>query len=190
MRWHNTMRGYGWIAIALHWLVAAVVIGLFVLGWWMVDLTYYDAWYNRAPAIHKAVGILLFVVLVGRLVWRWLNPMPRPLGRPLERRLAILVHRAFYALLFATMIAGYLISTADGSAVEVFGWFAVPATVSDLPGQADVAGAIHRWLAWTVVGLTVLHAAAAFKHQLVDRDGTLLRMLRPVATDSFTHRGD
>ena len=190
MQWRNTISGYGVVAIAAHWLVAVAVIGLFALGWWMVDLTYYDPWYRQAPSIHKAVGILLFLLLVGRLAWRWGNPRPRPLGRPVERRLAGLVHGLFYLLLFVLMMAGYLISTADGSPIDVFGLFAVPATLSDLPNQEDIAGDIHRWLAWTVIGLTALHTAAALKHHVIDRDRTLRRMLRPVKSDSATHEGD
>ncbi|KTG16341.1 MULTISPECIES: cytochrome b [unclassified Guyparkeria] len=190
MQWRNTAAGYGVVSIAAHWLIAGGVIGLFALGWWMVDLTYYDPWYRQAPSIHKAVGVLLFILLVGRLAWRWGNPRPRPLGRPLERRLARLVHGLFYLLLFAVMIAGYLISTADGSSIDVFGLFAVPATLSDLPNQEDIAGNIHRWLAWTVMGLTVVHASAAFKHHLIDRDRTLVRMLRPTSSHSATNEGD
>ena len=190
MRWRNTSGGYGLVAITAHWLVAVAVIGLFALGWWMVDLTYYDPWYREAPAIHKAVGILLFVLLVGRLAWRWGNPRPQALGRPLERWLAGLVHGLFYLLLFATMTAGYLISTADGSAIDVFGLVAVPATLSDLPNQEDIAGDIHRWLAWTVIVLTAIHAGAALKHHFIDRDRTLMRMLRPVPDDSTTNPGD
>lgn len=189
MQWRNTSGGYGLIAITAHWLVAVAVIGLFALGWWMVDLTYYSPWYREAPAIHKAVGILLFLLLAGRLAWRWSNPRPPALGRPLERRLAGLVHGLFYLLLFAVTIAGYLISTADGSAIDVFGLFAVPATLSDLPNQEDIAGDIHRWLAWTVIALTAIHAGAALKHHFIDRDRTLVRMLRPVTDDSTTNSG-
>ena len=190
MQWRNSNSGYGVVAIAAHWLVAAAVFGLFALGWWMVDLTYYDPWYNQAPAIHKAVGVLLFLLFIGRLAWRWSNPRPHPLGRPVERRVAGVVHGLFYLLLFALMGAGYLISTADGSPVDVFGLFAVPATLSDLPNQEDIAGDMHRWLAWTVIGLSVIHAGAAIKHHVVDRDRTLIRMLRPMPNDSVTNEGD
>ena len=82
-----------------------------------------------------------------------------------------------YLLLFCTAISGYLISTADGRPVEVFGHFEVPASLTDLPGQADWAGAIHLTLAITVIVLTAVHALAALKHHFVDRDRTLLRML-------------
>jgi len=179
MQWRNSVDGYGVVAIALHWLVALVVVVLFGLGLWMVELTYYDDWYRTAPDLHKATGILLFIAVAARLVWRWLNPSPRPLGRPWERRLAHGVHLLLYVLMFATMIAGYLISTADGRAIEVFGLFAVPATLRDLPNQEDIAGEVHLWLAWSLIVIAALHALAALKHRFVDRDATLERMLRP-----------
>ena len=53
--WRNSDQAYGIIAIALHWLVAVAVLGLFGLGLWMVDLTYYDTWYRTAPSIHKGL---------------------------------------------------------------------------------------------------------------------------------------
>ena len=177
--WRNTDQAYGIIAIALHWLVAAAVLGLFGLGLWMVNLTYYDTWYRTAPSIHKSVGVLLFLVMALRLLWRLMNPKPAPepgLGR-LERLASGWVHGLLYLLLFAVMASGYLISTADGRPIEVFGLFAVPATLTDIPNQADLAGDIHLALAITVIVLASIHAVAALKHHFVDRDRTLLRML-------------
>ena len=177
--WRNTEASYGLVAIALHWLIAAAVIGLFVLGLWMVDLTYYDPWYRRAPEIHKGVGILLFLALVLRLLWRSLNPLPRPEPNipAFERRASQAVHGLLYLSLFAVMFSGYLISTADGRSIDVFGLFEVPATLSEIPNQADTAGDVHFALAIATISLAGLHALAAFKHHFVDRDRTLLRML-------------
>ena len=179
MRWRNTEESYGAVAVALHWLVAMVVLGLFALGLSMRSLSYYDAWYDPAPAIHKGVGILLFFVLLARLAWRFVSPPPRPLPTltPFTQRAAGLVHILFYILLFAIMLSGYLISTEDGRPIEVFGLFAIPATLTSIPRQADLAGAVHLTLAYCVVALVALHALAALKHQFVDRDRTLMRML-------------
>ncbi len=47
--WKNSSAGYGWISIVLHWAVAVLMMALFALGLWMVELGYYDAWYQRAP---------------------------------------------------------------------------------------------------------------------------------------------
>jgi cytochrome b561 len=156
-----------------------VIPALFGLGLWMVDLGYYDAWYKRAPEIHKGVGMLLLLALLFRLLWRGLNrtPRPEPGHSHLEVRASKAVHFALYLLLFAVTLSGYLISTADGRAIDVFGLFRVPATITGLPNQADTAGQVHLALAITLILLSLLHALAALKHHYFDRDRTLLRML-------------
>lgn len=175
----NTATAYGRVAIALHWLVALAVITLFALGLWMTELEYYDAWYERGPDLHKSIGVLLFLTMLLRLAWRSTNPVPRPepTHSTRERQLATLAHRSLYVLLFATMFAGYFISTADARPISVFGLFSVPATLSGIDNQEDIAGEIHEILAFTLIGLASLHALAALKHHFIDRDRTLLRML-------------
>jgi cytochrome b561 len=179
MRWRNTENSYGVVSVALHWLMGFAVVGLFALGVYMRSLSYTDAWYLPGPYIHKSVGVLLFIVLAARLAWRFVSPPPRvPLTlTPWVRRSAALVHVLFYVLLFAITLSGYLISTADGRPIEVFEWFAIPATVTSIPHQADLAGHAHLILAYCVMALAAVHALAALKHQFVDRDRTLLRML-------------
>lgn len=177
MVWRNTQNSYGLMSIILHWSVAIAVTGLFMLGLWMVDLGYYHPWYQRAPDIHKSVGVLLFGIMLVRIAWRYSNPRPQTLGSAMARKAATWVHRALYLLLSALMLSGYLISTADGRGIVVFGLFSVPASISGLDKQADVAAKIHELLAFTMVALTILHALAALKHHFVDRDQTLKRML-------------
>jgi cytochrome b561 len=75
------------------------------------------------------------------------------------------------------MVSGYLISTADGRGIDVFGLFTVPATLQGIDHQEDVAGASHLVLAVTLIALALLHAGAALKHHFIDRDRTLRRML-------------
>ena len=94
-------------------------------------------------------------------------------------------HGLLYVLLILVMISGYLISTAEGRPIEVFDWFAVPATLSGIEHQEDIAGEIHELLAFALIGLSLFHAGAAFKHHFHDRDATLRRMLRPL-TDKST----
>ncbi|MBO3277805.1 cytochrome b [Pseudomonas schmalbachii] len=179
MQWRNSPARYGLISLFLHWVGALAVFGLFGVGLWMVGLDYYDTWYHRAPEIHKSIGILLLIAMVLRLVWRFVSPPPpAPANHGSLTRVATkLGHLALYLLLFGVLISGYLISTAEGVAIDVFGWFSMPATLSGLPEQADVAGAIHLYLAWSLVVLAVLHAVAALKHHFFDRDPTLTRML-------------
>ncbi|WP_313448546.1 cytochrome b [Pseudescherichia sp.] len=186
MQMRNSARRYGAVSIALHWLVALVVYGMFALGLWMVTLSYYDGWYHQAPELHKSIGVLLMMGLVVRLIWRHLSPPPKALASysRLTHVAAIGAHIILYALLFAIVISGYLISTADGQPISVFGLFEVPATLTDAGAQADLAGTLHLWLAWSVVILSVLHALAALKHHFIDKDDTLKRMLGKSSPDS------
>ena len=191
MRLTNTRSTYGAVHIALHWLTAIATIGLFVSGLWMVDLGYYDPWYHRAPELHKAVGVLLLVVIGLRLVWRWTNGVPaaEPTVKRWERHVAEMVHALLYVGLLVVIVSGYLIATAKGQAVDVFGLIAVPATLQGSPRQADTAGDVHYWVAIGTIAFAGLHALAALKHHLIDRDATLKRMLglkrcEPLSQDS------
>ncbi|UAW98784.1 cytochrome b [Halopseudomonas nanhaiensis] len=179
MQVRNSSERYGAVAVILHWLVAVSVVGLAILGLWMVDLGYYSAYYRSAPFWHKSVGVTLAGILVLRLLWRAANRQPArlPNHKGWEVRLAGAVHTLLYLLLFAILTSGYLISTAKGQPVSVFGWFELPALITTIPQQADRAGAVHYWLAMGVLGLAALHALGALKHHFIDRDDTLRRML-------------
>jgi cytochrome b561 len=177
MRLLNTPERYGLVAIMLHWLIAITIIALFVLGLWMVELDYYDAWYRRAPALHKAIGIILFLAVLIRITWHWFSMRPHPIGSGIEVTLARWVHRLLLTLPLLVMFSGYLISTADGSSVDVFSLFEVPAIISNLEGQEDIAGDVHLVLAIMLIVIASLHLLAALKHHFIDRDATLGRML-------------
>ena len=178
MQLRNSDSTYGLVSILLHWLVALVVFGLFGLGLWMVGLDYYSGWYRTARDLHKSIGLVLFAVMLGRLLSRFVSPPPAaPVNHGRATRLASKAGHAFlYLALFVLMISGYLISTADGRGIAVFGLFEVPATLTSIPDQADVAGAVHEYLAWALVIFAGLHALAALKHHFIDRDATLVRM--------------
>jgi cytochrome b561 len=175
--WKNTAEAYGRVSILLHWLIAAGVLGLFAMGLWMVELDYYDAWYHRAPELHKGLGVSLLGIMLLRLAWRTGNLQPRLPGTPLQQKLARIMHRSLYGVLFAIMLSGYLVSTADGRPVDIFGFMQLPATLSGIDRQEDIAGVFHMVLAMVMIGLVGLHAMAALKHHLIDHDPTLLRML-------------
>jgi len=175
----NTTKRYGLISVLLHWSMAFCVLALAALGLWMTDLTYYSPYYTSAPFWHKSIGLLLAALLVVRLAWRLVNPKPEeiPGQKRWEITLAAVVHTFLYLLLAIIVISGYLISTAKGQGISLFGWFEVPALVTGLPQQADRAGAVHYWVVMGVLGLVALHALGALKHHLLDRDDTLRRML-------------
>lgn len=155
---------YGLVSQSLHWGMAAGIIALFALGWWMVRLDYYDHYYTRAPALHRSTGMFILFALLLRIAWRLTNVKPVRAGlTPFEYKASRLVHFAFYPLLLILILSGYLISTADGRPIDVFGWFEVPSIIRN-KSLADAAGPLHRWVAYSVMMLTALHASAAIKH--------------------------
>ncbi|MCE8041699.1 cytochrome b [Billgrantia desiderata SP1] len=180
--WRNTRTGWGLVSIALHWLSALTIVGLFVLGWWMTGLGYFDPWYNLAPWWHRSLGMLLLFATLLRILWRLFQPTPQAQGSRFERIAAHLGHIALYVLMLTVMISGYLISTARGRGISIFDWFEVPALISGLPNQASIAGDIHWYSALALMLLAAGHTLAALKHHFIDRHDTVLRMLNPART--------
>ena len=85
--------GYGIVSRLFHWLMAVAIFGLFGLGWWMVKLDYYSPYYISAPNFHRSTGILLFIALLARIIWRAVNVKPSDAElTPLERKASWLVH--------------------------------------------------------------------------------------------------
>lgn len=174
-------KGYSWTSILLHWLVAVMVIGLFASGFWMVDLSYYSSWYRTAPFWHKSVGVLLLSLMLYRLLFRIIKGTAEPLSSHSKtiQLASHLTHLTLYGLVFLIICSGYLISTADGRPIDVFGLFNLPSVGELFAEQADKAGLVHKFAAYGLIALAVLHAAAAFKHHFFDKDNTLKRMLKP-----------
>ncbi|MBS0847667.1 cytochrome b [Citrobacter sp. JGM124] len=179
MQWRNSPQRYGSLSVLIHWSVAITVYGMFALGLWMVTLSYYSDWYHKAPDLHKSIGITLMMVMVIRVIWRFISPPPPSLKSysPLTRIAAVTAHVLLYVLLFSILLSGYFISTADGKGISLFGFAEIPALLSDGATQADFAGDIHLWLAWSLVIISLLHGLAALKHHFIDKDATLKRML-------------
>lgn len=170
---------WSWPIVIIHWVTAILVIGLFCVGYYMVDLDYYDSLYRVLPHWHKSLGLLLLFVTLFRLVYRLKVNRPPEIATisQAEKVIARLVHVLIYLLLFTVFFSGYLISTADGRAIDVFTWFSVPALVTGIPNLEDIAGEVHYWSTYILIAVSLLHAAGAFKHHFVDKDVTLLRML-------------
>jgi cytochrome b561 len=186
----NDPARYGLVSIALHWLMALLIVGLYFLGDYMVDLDYYHPWYLKAPDLHRSLGLLVAALLVLRLVWRRLNPRPRAEGHPWERHIAAWMHGMLYVMTGVAAVSGYLISTGDGQGVQVFGLFEVPALNDGFDNQEDYAGLVHEFSTDALLLLALLHGLAALKHHFFDRDRTLRRMLWPSRTPSVSPTED
>lgn len=175
----NSTHSFGWLTRLLHWLVAALILGLIALGWYMVDLSYYDPNYHDSLHYHKAFGVLALVAGLFKVAWYIGNQQPAALtSLPVwQHRAAQAMHWLLLLLMVLIPVSGYFISTSAGDGIELFDGLEVPALLTISDPVRDLAIAIHELLAYSALGLVGLHAGAALKHQFIDRDGTLKRML-------------
>jgi cytochrome b561 len=177
---------YASVAIALHWTIAALLIGMIAAGWWMtrgagaegaVPGTLRFAIYQ----LHKTFGILVLLLTLARIAWRLFNPPPptHVIVLPWEQALSRAVYAAFYVLLIALPLTGWALvsSSPTGFPTLLFGlveWPHLPLPVAEaVTGAFDRA---HAILAWTTAALVALHIAGALKHQIMDRENILVRM--------------
>ena len=109
---------------------------------------------------------------------------PSTFGKNWEKLTAKFTHRLLYILLICMFVSGYLISTGDGRGIEVFNWFTLPSLGEFIDNQEDIAGDFHEWFAYGLIAFTSLHALAALKHHILDKDLTLLKMLKPQINQS------
>lgn len=188
----DSRAGYGLVTIILHWVCAPIILFLFGLGVYMRSLDYYSPWYHRAPEIHIAFGLLIFVLMSLRLLWRSRSTAPASIPTISKSNLlaAYVVKIALYAIVFVICISGYFITTAEGQGASFFGLFSVPPTVEFSASNIDRAGAIHKYLAWGLMGVVLLHAAGALFHHFIKRDMTLVRMLKPADKADSTSSND
>jgi cytochrome b561 len=168
-------------AIALHWLIAALIVCGFTLGLSMVGLPLSRQklqWY----AWHKWIGITVFLLSCARVAWRWTHVPPPPPPMPdWQRRAATASHVLLYVLLLVIPISGWLYSSATGVQVVYLGLVPLPDLVPKDKAVAAVLRACHVGLNFTLLTLVCLHAAAALQHHFIDRDTVLWRMLPAVS---------
>lgn len=162
----------------LHWLMALALAGLLVLGFYMSDLPLSPE-KLQLYSWHKWAGVTVFLLLMIRLGWRVTHQPPAlPEQMPaLHQFLAHAGHAGLYLLMLAIPLSGWLMSSAKGYQTVWFGVLPLP----DLIGKDKELGAllkeVHESLNLMLVALVLVHIAAALKHQWIDRDGILNRML-------------
>lgn len=175
----NTQSSYGLLTIVLHWSIALLIIGMIPFGWYLTQITYYHPYYHTLFSLHKSLGLLTFFLAILNVAWYVFNPSPKlPLDtKTWEKWAAHSAHFVLLVMMIVIPITGYYISTADGDAVGFFGLFQVPALNAQGHEYQDVAGIAHAWLGYGTAALVALHAAAALKHEFINKDGILRRML-------------
>jgi cytochrome b561 len=169
--------GYTRTAIALHWLVAVLILGAFALGLYMVELELSPT-KLKLYSWHKWLGVTIWMIAVVRLFWRLTHrPPPLPALPTWQRIAASTTHVLLYVLVLAIPISGWLFSSASGFPVVYFGVLPLPDLVGKDKELAKLLQSVHATLNYTLMAIIVVHAAAAIKHHFVDRDVVFYRML-------------
>jgi len=178
MQMKNDALRYGAIAQIFHWAIVALVITQFVLANMAGDLPLGVAKVAML-ARHKSVGITILGLMLLRLLWRWLNPVPAipdTVSR-WQQRVAHITHVLLYALLVITPVFGWLMSSARNFPVSWFGLVTLPDLIQPSQAAYDFFHKGHEMLAISLFMVALLHIGAALKHHLIDRDNVLRRML-------------
>ncbi|RPF72415.1 cytochrome b [Aurantiacibacter spongiae] len=175
----TTKSRYSLGAMIFHWAIAIAVIW----NWRLAETAHETADRAHGAALmadHKALGITILALTLGRIAWRLTHKLP-PLPANYatwERVLARGTHLIFYILLVALPLAGWIANSLGGKMIDYFGLFTIPA----LPvGQNGDLGhsifEVHATTGTIMIWLIGLHILGALKHTFFDKDGGIFRML-------------
>lgn len=162
----------------LHWGVAALILALMALGWWMrleplsPDKISHYYW-------HKSLGMLVLALVLIRLGWRaGSRTPPMPPGLPRwEAPLARLTHVALYLLMLLMPVSGWLLNSASGIPFKIFWTIPLPA-ITPVSAGLEHAFALLHLASFSALALLLLgHIAAALRHHFLLHNDVFLRML-------------
>lgn len=173
---------YTKVAVTLHWLIALLIIGQLAGGIYMHNLPA-TTWKFELYQWHKSFGIMVLLLSLARLGWRLTHRAPAlPDGmKGWEKVAARITHVAFYALIIAVPLAGWLMVSASPYDLPTVLFKLIPwPHVPGIPQDAALEGLfkeVHEIMAFAIIGLLVLHVGAALKHHFINRDAVLTRMI-------------
>jgi cytochrome b561 len=169
---------YGRVAIALHWLIAALISGQIALGWFLEGIPRGTAMRGFYVNLHKSTGITIALLIVLRLGWRLAHPPPQlPSFVPSWERVASRMnHLALYICMLVMPSSGYIASNFSKFGIKLFNVILLPPWGIDDKRIYAVFNTTHVVTSYLFVGLIALHVLAAIRHAF-RRDGVLARML-------------
>jgi cytochrome b561 len=178
MQLKNSPDKYGAITKTFHWLTSITIICLLGVGLYMVRAEKGPALF-QIYGLHKSFGILVLTATFLRVLWHVYSKKPPLVGgmAAWERAAAHAGHIFLYICMLGMPISGWLMSSAFGRSVKPFDLFQLHDLVQPNPELAESLSEIHEYLAYALIGMILLHAAAALKHHFISKDATLKRML-------------
>jgi cytochrome b561 len=169
--------GYTATAKSLHWLIVALLIGQFIFAWTMPHIGR-NTPVTTLISLHFTFGIMILLVAIVRLIWRFTHAEPAPLDGipPWQMLSARIVHWALYLLLFVIPILGWMDASRRGMPVVMFGLELPKLLATRAPGWGWT-GDVHGLLAnYAMLGLVGLHVLAGLYHYFFRRDGVFERI--------------
>ena len=169
----NTAEEYGSYTKTLHWLMAALIVAMVIIGLYMSDLGKEDPIRRQLYDLHKSLGVLAMLLIAVRLIWLRLSPPPAlpAVFTENETRLVSLVKAALYLLMIIIPVSGYLMSIAGGHSVSFFSLFDLPSIMEKNKGAHEFFENLHSFMADVIIGAVLLHVAGAVKHRIQDKNG-------------------
>jgi cytochrome b561 len=168
---------YGPTAKLFHWLIVALLIVQYLIGWLMPDL--HRGMQPGIPmTMHISFGLLIFVLIVLRLVWRLTHPVGPDSSLPRWQRVSSeATHWLLYALVLATTVTGWLFASFRGWSVSFFYLFPAPMLASDNAAAGRAIDGMHQAMEWALLVFIGLHVLTALAHLFIYRDRVMQRML-------------
>ena len=167
---------YGSTAKVFHWLVVALLLVQYPIGWLMPDI--HGGKPGAAMTFHISFGILILVLIVVRLVWRLTHPVaPESSLPPWQRLSSEAVHWLLYALVLATIVTGWLFASFRGWAISLFYLVPLPMLASGNAAAIKTIDGLHQAMEWALLVAIGIHVAAALAHIFIFRDRIMQRML-------------
>jgi cytochrome b561 len=167
-------RPYGRLSISLHWLMLVLLAAAYATILLREGYPRGSEIREAFKAWHFSLGLTVFGLV-------WVRLLARTLGRRIAgsgwtERIAGAMHLSLYGFMIAMPLLGWVILSAEGDPVRLFG-LQLPALTAPNEALAGRAEDIHEMLGTVGYWLIGIHAAAALFHHYVLKDGTLRRML-------------
>lgn len=171
---------YTKVAIALHWIIAIMVLFLLFPGEDLIKVPRGQSVADWGPTAHASLGMLVLLLSLFRILWRVMHPAPPlPAGMPIwQVKATAAIHGLLYLLMLGIPLLGWLALAPYGAErldPESITFFRlVPLNI--LPNLGEWAGELHEIGGTLAKILIAIHVLAALKHQFIDKDGLLRRM--------------